>query len=140
MTSEMFVDTSGFYALLVERDEMHERAARILQQGERRRATFVTTDYVLDETATLLVARGFGHLVDAFLQSTLRSKACAVVWTSPDTFAQAAAFMVKHIDQGWSFTDCVSFQAMKTRRLREAITKDEHFEKAGFKALLRGEP
>ena len=139
MASETFVDTSGFYALLVERDEMHERAARILQQGERRRATFVTTDYVLDETATLLVARGFGHLVDAFLQSTLRSRACAVDWTSPDVFVRAAAFMAKHIDQGWSFTDCVSFQAMKARRLREALTKDEHFEKAGFRALLRGD-
>jgi predicted nucleic acid-binding protein len=47
--------------------------------------------------------------------------------------------MAKHIDQGWSFTDCVSFQAMKARRLREALTKDEHFEKAGFRALLRGD-
>ena len=139
MASELFVDTSGFYALLVERDETHERATRILQQAERRRATFVTTDYVLDETATLLVARGFGHLVDAFLQSTLRSKACAVDWTNPDIFAQAASFMAKHIDQGWSFTDCVSFQSMKARRLRDALTKDEHFEKAGFKSLLRGD-
>jgi predicted nucleic acid-binding protein len=138
MASELFVDTSGFYALLVERDDMHERAARILQQGELRRAKFVTTDYVLDETATLLVARGFGHLVEAFFQSTLHSAACAVEWTSSDVFARAAAFMAKHIDQGWSFTDCVSFQLMKARRLREAITKDEHFEKAGFKALLRG--
>ncbi len=139
MASETFVDTSGFYALLVERDEMHERAVRILQHAEHRRAAFVTTDYVLDETATLLVARGFGHLIDASFQSTLRSKACTVDWTSSDVFAQAAAFMAKHIDQGWSFTDCVSFQAMKARRLREALTKDEHFEKAGFKALLRGD-
>jgi hypothetical protein len=54
-------------------------------------------------------------------------------------FARAAVFMTKHIDQGWSFTDCVSFQVMKGRRLREALTKDEHFEKAGFKALLRGD-
>jgi predicted nucleic acid-binding protein len=45
--------------------------------------------------------------------------------------------MSKHIDQGWSFTDCLSFQVMKARRLREALTKDEHFEKAGFVALLR---
>jgi predicted nucleic acid-binding protein len=137
MASETFVDTSGFYALFAERDEMHERAVRILRQAEHRRATFVTTDYVLDETATLLVARGFGHLVDTFFQSTLRSKACVVEWTNPEVFARAAAFMAKHIDQGWSFTDCVSFQTMKARRLREALTKDEHFEKAGFKALLR---
>jgi uncharacterized protein len=138
MASETFVDTSGFYALLAERDEMHERAARILRQAGQRRRTFITTDYVLDETATLLVARGFGHLVDDFFQSTLRSKACVVEWMSPEMFARAAAFMAKHIDQGWSFTDCVSFQTMKARRLREALTKDEHFEKAGFKALLRG--
>jgi len=138
MASETFVDTSGFYALLVEREEMHERAARILQQAQRRRAKFVTTDYVLDETATLLVARGFGHLVEGFLQSTLQSKACVVDWTSPEVFVRAAAFMAKHIDQGWSFTDCLSFQTMKARRLREALTKDEHFDKAGFKALLRG--
>ena len=137
MASETFVDTSGFYALLVEREEMHERAARILQQAQRRRAKFVTTDYVLDETATLLVARGFGHLVEGFFQSTLQSKACVVDWTSPEVFVRAAAFMAKHIDQGWSFTDCLSFQTMKARRLREALTKDEHFDKAGFKALLR---
>ena len=140
MASETFVDTSGFYALLVERDEMHELAVRILRQAERRRATFVTSDYVLDETATLLAARGFGHLVDDFLQSTLRSKACVVDWTGPELFVRTATFMAKHIDQGWSFTDCVSFQIMKARKLREALTKDEHFEKAGFKALLRGEP
>jgi predicted nucleic acid-binding protein len=140
MASETFVDTSGFYALLVERDEMHELAVRILRQAERRRATFVTSDYVLDETATLLAARGFGHLVDDFFQSTLRSKACVVDWTGPELFARTAAFMAKHIDQGWSFTDCVSFQIMKARKLRDALTKDEHFEKAGFKALLRGEP
>ncbi|MGB8297859.1 MAG: hypothetical protein WCG85_20750 [Polyangia bacterium] len=53
-------------------------------------------------------------------------------------FARAAAFMTKPIGQGWSFTDCVSFQIMKAHRLREALTKDEHFEKAGFKAFLGG--
>jgi Predicted nucleic acid-binding protein, contains PIN domain len=139
MASETFVDTSCFYALLVERDDMHERAIRILRQAERRRARFVTTDYVLDETATLLIARGFGHLVEGFFQSTRESKACAVDWTSPEMFARAAAFMAKHIDRGWSLTDCLSFQAMKARRLRDALTKDEHFDKAGFKALLRGD-
>jgi predicted nucleic acid-binding protein len=137
MASETFVDTSGFYALLVERDEMHERAVRFLRSAERHRALFVTSDYVLDETATLLVARGFGHLVQGFFSSTLQSKACTIEWTGSEIFTRAAAFMTKHIDQGWSFTDCLSFQVMKARRLREALTKDDHFEKAGFKALLR---
>ena len=55
-----------------------------------------------------------------------------------ETFVDTSGFyLAKHIDQGWSFTDCVSFGTMKARRLREALTKDEHFEKAGFVALLR---
>lgn len=136
MARETFVDTSGFYALLVERDEMHQTAARILRAAHRSRALFVTTDYVLDETATLLLARGLGHLVDPFLRSTLHSKACAIEWTDQEAFSRAAAFLGKHIDQGWSFTDCVSFQTMKRGRIREALTKDQHFVKAGFVALL----
>lgn len=137
MAREIFVDTSGFYSLLVKRDDMHKRAADLLHQAERRRAAFVTTDYVLDETVTLLCARGHGHLVQPLLQATLRSQACSIDWTGPDDFLRTAAFLGKHIDQGWSFTDCVSFQSMKTRRLRDALTKDEHFVKAGFVALLR---
>jgi len=137
MARETFVDTSGFFSLLVARDEMHGRASQLLRTAEEKQTTFLTTDYVLDETATLLLARGLGHLVDPFLQSTLRSQACTIEWTGPDEFARAAAFLAKHIDQGWSFTDCVSFLVMKKRKLRAALTKDEHFVKAGFAALLR---
>jgi predicted nucleic acid-binding protein len=44
---------------------------------------------------------------------------------------------LKHLDQGWSFTDCVSFHVMQELGLGDALTKDEHFQRAGFKALLR---
>jgi predicted nucleic acid-binding protein len=137
MASETFVDTSGFYALLVTRDETHETAARLLRNTEKRRGSFVTTDYVLDETATLLVARGLGHLIPPLFQTTHRSQACTVEWTGPAEFEQAAAFLSKHLDQGWSFTDCVSFLVMRKRRLSSALTKDQHFIRAGFTALLR---
>jgi uncharacterized protein len=119
------------------KDEMHPTAARTLRDAERKRGSFVTTDYVLDETATLLVARGLGHLVPPLLEATLHSLACTVEWTGPSELEQAAAFLTKHLDQGWSFTDCVSFLVMRRRRLRAALTKDQHFVKAGFVALLR---
>jgi predicted nucleic acid-binding protein len=137
MARETFIDTSGFYSLLVGRDDQHKAAERHVREARRRRLGFVTTDYVLDETVTLLVARGHGHLVEPFLESTLKSQACIVEWMHPERFSHTADFLLKHLDQGWSFTDCVSFQVMKQRRLREALTKDEHFETAGFVALLR---
>jgi uncharacterized protein len=137
MARETFIDTSGFYALLVRRDSMHEKAAEVLASAAKRRARFVSTDYVLDETVTLLCARGQAHLVAPFMDSTLKSQACIIEWMNPDRFAQAAAFLDKHLDQGYSFTDCVSFTTMKARSLRDALTKDEHFDKAGYVALLR---
>jgi predicted nucleic acid-binding protein len=48
------------------------------------------------------------------------------------------ALLVKRIDSTWSFTDCLSFHIMKELRLGEALTKDVHFQRAGFTALLCG--
>ena len=40
-------------------------------------------------------------------------------------------------DKDWGLIDCVSFIVMREKRLSEALTADEHFEQAGFIALLR---
>jgi uncharacterized protein len=137
MANEIFADTSGFYALLVKEDDRHAQADRILREANRRKRRFVTTDYVLDETATLLKARGFVHRLSLFFQSLLASQACRIEWTDPDRFYETQAFFLKHLDRAWSFTDCLSFWLMKELRLREALTKDRHFQEAGFIALLK---
>jgi len=40
-------------------------------------------------------------------------------------------------DKEWSLTDCASFVLMRERGLAEALAHDQHFEQAGFVALLR---
>jgi len=40
-------------------------------------------------------------------------------------------------DKEWGLVDCVTFVVMKKRGITEALTADEHFEQAGFQALLR---
>lgn len=137
MANEIFVDTSGFYALLVKGDDHHAAARRILQNARRRKRAFVTTDYVLDETATLLKSRGFVHSLQPLFETLAASRACRIEWTDSDRFSDVQAFFLKHADQAWSFTDCVSFRVMSQVRLREALTKDHHFGQAGFTALLQ---
>ncbi len=134
---EVFIDTSGFYALLVAADEQHPRAAQILKTAAGRSARFLTTDYVLDETVTLLVARGHRQLIAAFLRTTLDSSACRIEWTDAARFSETTTLLLKHQDRPWSFTDCLSFVVMKALHLRDALTKDVNFEQAGFAALLR---
>jgi uncharacterized protein len=137
MAHELFVDTSGFFASVVRRDPKHAVARKILRRaaGEKRR--LVTTDYVLDETATLLKARGEARLVEPLFDRVFQSSACRVEWTDESRFSLVATYFNKHRDQAWSFTDCLSFRVMRDLRLQEAVTTDEHFEQAGFIALLR---
>jgi uncharacterized protein len=131
------VDTSGFYALLIKADDRHAAADRHLREAKRRKRRFVTSDYVLDETATLLKARGHVHLLGAFFEKVLASHACRIEWMDPERFQAVQAFFLKHLDQAWSFTDCLSFCIMKELRLQEALSKDGHFHEAGFVVLLK---
>jgi len=41
-------------------------------------------------------------------------------------------------DQDWGLVDFASFVVMSARGIADALTADEHFEQAGFRALLRG--
>jgi predicted nucleic acid-binding protein len=137
MARETFIDTSGFYALLCEDDAAHATSLNWLAELRARSGTAVTTDYVLDETATLLKARGGGHLLPDLFQLVTGSRAVRVEWMHPARFAKAKDFFLRHTDHGYSFTDCVSFVLMRELRLTDALTTDKHFPEAGFKALLR---
>ena len=52
--------------------------------------------------------------------------------------SRARQFMLKHLDQEFSFADCVSFVVMKELRLTDALATDTHFRIAGFNPLLAG--
>ncbi len=138
MKNEVFLDTSGFYALLAADDDRHGEAKAYLQKAAALRVRFLTTDYILDETATLLKARGRTELLGPFFERVLASKSCRIAWTDAEQFQRTRLFFLKHADQSWSFTDCLSFCVMKDCRSREALTKDAHFNAAGFHALLAG--
>lgn len=137
MANEIFVDTSGFYAILVKGDDRHAAAQRILRDARRRKRGFVSSDYVLDETATLLKARGLAHLLGPFFANLDASRAFRIEWTDSERFHDVRTFFLKHVDQAWSFTDCLSFVLMSKLRLREALTKDSHFQQAGYTPLLQ---
>jgi uncharacterized protein len=132
----LFIDAGGFYALVSPRSESHELAVGIMNEAMRQRRRAVTTDYIIDETATLLRARGLTRLLTEFFRLTEESQALTTEWVTPDRFAASRKFMLKHLDQEFSFTDCVSFVVMKELRLTDALATDNHFRIAGFNPLL----
>lgn len=136
MANEIFFDTSGLFSFMVKDDDKHAMTSdivhRIIKDGKR----FVTTDYIIDETATLLKARGYGHTISNLFDSILSSRACRIDWMDQEHFDSTKAFFLKHCDHEWSFTDCFSFIVMRSAGIRDALTKDGHFKEAGFIPLL----
>jgi len=137
MASErLFIDTGGFFALFSPDDPAHAEASAVMEQAGRVHRRAVTTDYVLDETATLLRTRRLTKHLKEFLRMTETSQALSIEWMTPDRFAATRKFMLQHLDQEFSFTDCASFVAMKELRLSDALATDKHFRIAGFNPLL----
>lgn len=60
-----------------------------------------------------------------------------IIGLSTDLYAEAFALYRGRPDKEWGLIDCASFVAMNARRMTAALTADEHFEQAGFRALLR---
>jgi predicted nucleic acid-binding protein len=40
------------------------------------------------------------------------------------------------MDKEWGLTDCISFLVMQDRAMTDALTTAQHFQQAGFRALL----
>ena len=134
---DVFMDTSGFLALWDAGDNHHRSSLRLQTELLKSRRRVLTTDYIVDETATLLLVRHSHAAASDFLHTIERSEGLALEWVGPDRFHAAAAMFRRRSDKEWSFTDCVSFSVMDELRIRDAFTTDQHFKQAGFVPLLR---
>jgi len=131
----VFADTGAWCALYDRSDVHHARASAFLQELKREKAQLITSDYVLDESLTLLRFRaGHKEAVDLgkwVLQSPLvkRINVDEKIWQS------AWEMFVKYNDKAFSFTDCTSFAIMRQLGLMNAFAFDHNFEQAGFVML-----
>ncbi len=57
MKNKLFVDTWGWLTLYDKNEARHQEATQFYQQFRSQKGTIYTTDYVLDETFTLLFKR-----------------------------------------------------------------------------------
>jgi predicted nucleic acid-binding protein len=136
--ADVFMDSAGFLALWDAADEYHPAALKLQSELVQKGRRFLTSEYIVDETATLLLRRHSHKAASDFLDSIERSEALRLEWIGPERFFAGASFFRRHGDKEWSFTDCISFTLMRELRIREAFTTDHHFEQAGFEPLLGG--
>lgn len=133
----VFVDSGGFFALLVRADTAHEDARRIFEEANAEPWNLVTTNTVVVETYALLLHRtrhGRDSAI-AFLDHLDRT-ALRVERVSESDERKAGALVRAHKDKTYSLCDAQSFVVMDRLRIREAIAADEDFRQHGLQTLL----
>lgn len=132
----IFIDTSAWYAVEVADDVNHEAACKFLAEiASGKHGVSVTTDYVLDETLTLLRSRRDLASASYFIDKIRKSKSIRVFWIDESLFEKALDVFRKSDHKSWSFTDCTSFALMRDLSVSEAFTFDTHFTEAAFQKL-----
>lgn len=129
MMKSIFVDTSGWYATIVRKDRDHKVAKQFLTNNE---LSLITSDYVVDETVTLLQSRIGHHYAVRFLNTLESSQKIQLIYLTPSHISETIKLFRNRPDKGWSFTDCSSFVLMQQYKIQVAFALDEHFQQAGF--------
>jgi predicted nucleic acid-binding protein len=132
----ILVDSGAWYALSDNQERHHIAAVALfgrLMKGEF--GGILTSDFILDETYTLLRMRLGLSAVRALRDLQAKSSSLQVLRVSDHDFGRALDLMLAHEDKRWSFTDCTSFTLMKDLELVNAFTFDRNFVEAGFRML-----
>lgn len=132
---KVFVDTSGWVALFVGNDRNHKKAVSIFEQIKRLKMSVYTSDYVIDETITTIMARGnHGQSVVAG-EALFNSDIIKLVHVAPDYLSDTWRHYKKYSDKKFSFTDVSSFSIMKSLGIRKAFSFDREFVQAGIELM-----
>ena len=134
---ELFLDAAYLIALAVPADALHLKALQFMHETESSARLFVTTQAVLFEVGDALSKPKHRSAAFTLLSALEADDKVLIVPTDAGTYTRALELFHHRPDKEWSLTDCISFVVMGDNHLTEALTTDEHFEQAGFVALMR---
>ena len=136
----VFLDTGYVYALINTRDQWHQSAILWQNQIADEGRTLLTTEPILFEIANGLAAINFRQQAIQVIDALRAISLVEVMPASTELLEEALDLYRSRSDKGWGLTDCSSFVVMQERGLVDALTPDNHFRQAGFRALMLEEP
>ncbi|HET6638885.1 MAG TPA: PIN domain-containing protein [Gemmatimonadota bacterium] len=130
---QVYLDTSAFYAAVVRDDANHvaarETFARLMAEG----AEFVTSSYVVQETAALLQNRWGIEAVRDWQR--LAEPGLAIHWVEEDIHERALIALLAAGERRISLADWSSFEIIRELGIETAFTFDRHFRNRGFEVV-----
>ena len=123
-------------ALVNSRDQYHQKALELSEVYEGH--PLLVTDGILLEIGNAL-ARNFKAQSIESINGFQASDEIDIVTITPALFQQGFELYKSHTDKTWGLVDWISFAVMREAGVESALTFDQHFVQAGFRALMREE-
>ena len=137
LPNKVFLDTAFALALSVASDEHHQKALILADELEAQSVRLITTQAVIFEIGNALAKLRYRAASVDLLDALENDPNVEIVVVSEVIYEQAFHLYRNRMDKEWGITDCISFVVMDDYELTAALTTDEHFQQAGFQALLR---
>ncbi|MBC6473630.1 MAG: type II toxin-antitoxin system VapC family toxin [Hormoscilla sp. GM102CHS1] len=123
----VFVDTFYWVSFTNPKDPLHQQTVEIERsmQGVR----LVTTEVVLIELLNYFCSYGslMRQKTAMIVHRILKNPTIEVVPHSAELFSAGLELYENRLDKGYSLTDCISMQVMRSRGITEVLTQDRHF-------------
>ena len=116
-------------------DENHKNAAAIYESLKKSRTIIFTSDYILDETLTLTMARENHTQSIAAGKALFESSVIKIVYVAPEYLQASWELYQKYRDKRFSFTDVTSLVITKVFGIKKIFGFDREFEKVGMELL-----
>lgn len=135
--NELFLDTSFSIGLVSPKDQIHKKAIAWSEKIENSKIPIVTTQTILLEIGNVLSKSFFRQVGIGLLENLESDSNTTIISLTDELYNKAFELFRSRSDKEWGLVDCISFVVMKERNIEAALTADEHFIQAGFRALLR---
>ena len=137
MRAEVFLDTAYAIALSSPNDLFHQRAVQLADELKLAGTRLVTTRAILLEIGNALSKQRHRRAAAVSLDSLEIDPHVEIIPLSEQLYVRASQLYRERPDKESALTDCVSIIVMGDRGIIEALTTDDHFQQAGFQALMR---
>jgi predicted nucleic acid-binding protein len=129
----IFIDTGAFLGRFIKKDQYHRKAISAWNQLAQESHPCFTSNFVLDESFTLLARRACYSFASERARVIYSSEVLKILRPEEGDELVALDLFEKFADQQVSFTDCISFVLMQKNGISRAFSFDKHFLYAGFR-------
>ena len=124
----ILADSGALFAYSIPDDEHHQQARQWVHQNHE---PLIITDYIIDETLTLMRARGQGARAIQIGELLFSGQVARIQYLTEEDILASWEVFKTYQDREWNFTDCTSKVVIEKLGLTHAFAFDQHFRQFG---------